>query len=137
MQRLSPLKKRVETFSFIKTHGNITEVLTNHKLASLGDAYINLVYSLALSNRKGQPSGAKVKGTVLAEAIKKAGLREYLPSRMTRHMLADAAEALIVYAWLHNCITLEESVATLEKTDDPIDGFSQLLATIKTRAKFS
>ncbi len=137
MQRLSPLKKRVETFSFIKTHGNITEVLTNHKLASLGDAYINFVYSLALSNRKGQPSGAKVKGTVLAEAIKKAGLREYLPSRMTRHMLADAAEALIIYAWLHNCITLEESVATLEKTDDPIDGFSQLLATIKTRAKFS
>jgi len=137
MQRRSPLKKRVETFSFIKTHENITEVLTNHKLASLGDAYINLVYSLALSNRKGQPSGAKVKGTVLAEAIKKAGLREYLPSRMTRHMLADAAEALIVYAWLHNCITLEESVATLEKTDDPIDGFSQLLATIKTRAKFS
>ncbi len=137
MQRRSPLKKRVRTFSFIKTHENITEVLTNHKLASLGDAYINFVYSLALSNRKGQPSGAKVKGTVLAEAIKKAGLREYLPSRMTRHMLADAAEALIVYAWLHNCITLEESVATLEKTDDPIDGFSQLLATIKTRAKFS
>lgn len=137
MQRRSPLKKRVETFSFIKTHENITEVLTNHKLASLGDAYINFVYSLALSNRKGQPSGAKVKGTVLAEAIKKAGLREYLPSRMTRHMLADAAEALIVYAWLHNCITLEESVATLEKTDDPIDGFSQLLATIKNRAKFS
>lgn len=131
------MKKRVETFSFIKTHENITEVLTNHKLASLGDAYINFVYSLALSNRKGQPSGAKVKGTVLAEAIKKAGLREYLPSRMTRHMLADAAEALIVYAWLHNCITLEESVATLEKTDDPIDGFSQLLATIKNRAKFS
>lgn len=131
------MKKRVGTFSFIKTHENITEVLTNHKLASLGDAYINFVYSLALSNRKGQPSGAKVKGTVLAEAIKKAGLREYLPSRMTRHMLADAAEALIVYAWLHNCITLEESVATLEKTDDPIDGFSQLLATIKTRAKFS
>ena len=137
MQRRSPLKKRVGTFSFIKTHGNVTEVLTNHKLASLGDAYINLVYSLALSNRKGQPSGAKVKGTVLAEAIKKAGLREYLPSRMTRHMLADAAEALIVYAWLHNCITLEESVVTLEKIDDPIDGFSQLLATIKNKAKFS
>ena len=131
------MKKRVRTFSFIKTHENINEVLTSHKLASLGDAYINLVYSLALSNRKGQPSGAKVKGTVLAEAIKKAGLREYLPSRMTRHMLADAAEALIVYALLHNCITIEESVTTLEKTDDPIDGFNQLLATIKTRAKFS
>jgi hypothetical protein len=137
MRRRSPLKKRVGTFSFIKTHGNITEVLTNHKLASLGDAYINFAYSLALSNRKGEPSGAKVKGSVLAEALKKAGLREYLPSRMTRHMLADAAEALIVYAWLRNYITLEESVATLEKTDDPIEGFNQLLATIMSRAKFS
>ena len=131
------MKKYGKTFHFLNNHRNLSEVLTDHKLSSLGDAFINFVYSLALSNRKGQPSGAKVKGTVLAEAIKKAGLREYLPSRMTRHMLADAAEALIVYAWLHNCITLEESVATLEKTDDPIDGFSQLLATIKTRAKFS
>ena len=136
MQRRSSLKKRVETFSFIKTHGNITEVLTNHKLASLGDEYINFVYSLALSNRKGEPSGAKVKGSVLAEAIKKAELRKHLPARMTRHMLADAAEALIVYAWLHNYITLEESVAALEKTDDPIEGFRQLLATIKNRVKF-
>jgi hypothetical protein len=137
MQRRSPLKKHVGTFSFIKTHENITDVLTNHKLASLGDAYINFVYSLALSNRKGEPSGAKVKGSVLAEALKKAGLREYLPSRMTRHMLADAAEALIVYSWLRNYITLEESVATLEKTDDSIEGFNQLLATIISRAKFS
>jgi hypothetical protein len=131
------LKKHSRAFSFIKTHENITEVLTNHKLASLGDAYINFVYSLALSNRKGEPSGTKVKGTVLAEALKKARLREYLPSRMTRHMLADAAESLIVYAWLQNYITLEESVATLEKTDDPIEGFNQLLTTIISRARSS
>jgi hypothetical protein len=131
------LKKSDITFTFIRKCNSLAEVLKNHNLASLGDAYINFVYSLALSNRKGQPSGAKVKGSVLAEAIRKAGLREYLPSRMTRHMLADAAEALIVYVWLLNCITLEESVAILEKTDDQIDGFSQLLATIKNRIKFS
>ncbi|MDH5460568.1 MAG: hypothetical protein OEW71_05995 [Candidatus Bathyarchaeota archaeon] len=130
------MKKRGKTFSFIKTHRNLAEVLTDHKLASLGDTYINFVYSLALSNRRGKPSGAKVKGGVLAEAVKKAGLRGYMPSRMTRHMLADAAEALIVYAWLYNYITLEESVAMLEKTDDSVEGFSQLLATIKSRIKF-
>ncbi|MDH5754033.1 MAG: hypothetical protein OEY95_02320 [Candidatus Bathyarchaeota archaeon] len=130
------MKKRGKTFSFIKTHRNLAEVLTDHKLASLGDTYINFVYSLALSDRRGKPSGAKVKGGVLAEAVKKAGLRGYMPSRMTRHMLADAAEALIVYAWLYNYITLEESVAMLEKTDDSVEGFSQLLATIKSRIKF-
>ena len=111
-------------------------MLTDHKLASLGDTYINFAYSLALSNRRGKPSGAKVKGNVLAEALKKARLREHMPSRMTRHMLADAAEALIVYAWLHNYITFEESVEILEKTEDSVEGFSQLLVTIKGRIKF-
>ena len=130
------MKSRFRAFSFIKTHKSMTEVLTDHKLASLGDTYINFVYSLALSNRRREPSGAKVKGGMLAEALKKAGLRDCLPSRMTRHSLADAAEALMVYAWLHNYLTLEESVATLEKTDDPVDGFSQLLMTIKNRVKF-
>jgi hypothetical protein len=129
------LKKHGRTFSFVKTHQNLSAVLLDHKLASLGDAYVNFVFSLALSKKRGEPSGAKVKGNVLAEALKKAGLREHMPSRMTRHMFADAAEALIVYTWLHNYITLDESVATLEKIDDPIEGFSQLLATVKSRIK--
>lgn len=131
------MKKRGKAFSFIKTHRTMTEVLTDHKLASLGDTYTNFAYSLALSNRRGKPSGAKVKGSVLAEALKKARLREHMPSRMTRHRLADAAEALIVYAWLHNYITLEESVEILEKTENSVESFSELLATIKDRIKFS
>lgn len=130
------MKKYNKTFCFLKTHRNLTEVLTDHKLASLGDAFINLVYSLALSNKKEEPSGAKVKGHVLAEAIKKAGLRKHMPSRITRHMLADAAEALVVYAWLHHYITLEESTETLEKTEDLVEGLSQLLRTVRDRIKF-
>jgi len=130
------LKKRGKTFSFIKTHKTMTEVLTDHKLASLGDTYTNFAYSLALSNRRGKPSCAKVKGSVLAEALKRARLREYMPARMTRHMLADAAEALIIYAWLHNYIAFEESVEILEKAEDSVEGFSQLLVTIKGRIKF-
>jgi hypothetical protein len=120
----------------VKSHRNLTEVLTDHRLASLGDSYINLAYSLALSNRTGKPSGAKVKGRVLAEALRKAELREYLPSRMTRHMLADAAEALIVYAWLNRHVTLEESVAILEKVENPVEGLSNLLVTIRNRITF-
>lgn len=130
------MKKRGKAFSFTKTHGTMTEVLTDHKLASLGDTYTNFAYSLALSNKRGKPSGAKVKGSVLAEALKKARLREHMPSRMTRHMLADAAEALIIYAWLHNYITFEESVEILEKAEDSVEGFSELLVTIKGRIKF-
>lgn len=125
------------TFSFIKKYGALTDVLVDHDLASLGDAFINFLYSLALSNKRGRPSGAKVKGSALAEALRNAGLREYLPARMTRHMLADAAEALIVYAWLQNYITLKEIITTLAKTNSLIESLSQLLALIRTRVKFS
>ncbi len=130
------LTKRIKTFYFVKNYENLAQVLTDHKLASLGDAYINFIYSMALSNRKGEPSGVKVKGRVLAEALKKAGLRKYMPSRITRHMLADAAEALAIYAWLHRYVTLEESIAMVEKTEDLVEGLSQLFMTIKDRIKF-
>jgi hypothetical protein len=130
------LKNESKAFSFAKVYKNLTEVLMDHKLAALGDAYINFAYSLALSQNKGQPSGAKVRGSVLAEAFKKAGLRGHMPSRVSRHMLADAAEALTVYAWLHKHITLEESVAILEKAENPVEGLTQLFLTIKDRVKF-
>jgi hypothetical protein len=58
-----------------------------------------------------------VKGTALSEALRKAGLREHLPSRIDKHVLSDAAEALVVYAWLHDLLTLEDSVEILGKTD--------------------
>jgi hypothetical protein len=127
----------MKQYTFTKPYKNLTQILTDHKLASLGDAYINFAYSLALSNRNKEPSGTKVKGSTLATAIKKTGLRNHMPSRMTRHMMADAAEALIVYAWLNSRITLEETTTILEKTDDPIEGFSQLLTKIKNATKLS
>ncbi len=122
---------------FMKDHRNLTEVLTDHELASLGDAYINFVYSLALSIRNRQPSGKKVKGIALAEALRKAGLRELMPSRMTSHKLADAAEALLVYAWFSDCITLEESVTALEEASELVAGLVQLLEKAKSRIRLS
>jgi hypothetical protein len=56
---------------------------------------------------------------------------------VSSHVLADAAEALLVYAWLQNCLTLEESVATLEKNEDFTDGLSRLLLTARNRIKLS
>lgn len=130
------MKRHRKTFSFIKNCENLTEVLTDRKLASLGDTYVNFTCSLALSNINGKPAGVKVKGYILAEAIKKAQLRQYMPSRMTRHMLADAAESLIVYAWLHDYITINETATILAKTKNQVEGFSQLLTTIKNRITF-
>lgn len=97
---------------------------------------MNFVFSLALSNRKKAPVGTKVKGALLAEALRRAGLRECLPSRMSRHELADAAEALIVYAWLNNFLSLNESVVLIGKHSDPAEGLSRLLVAAKERATF-
>jgi len=120
-------------FAFIPQYESLSEVLMDQKLASLGDAYVNFLYSLALSKKKGEPAGTKVEGRLLAEAFKKAGLRKFLPSRIDRHKKADAAEALIVYAWIRDSMTMEEALEILEQNEDMIEAFSFLLLTAKRK----
>ncbi len=120
---------------FLQDYKSLTQVLTDKPLAALGDAYVNFIYSLALSRKSGNPRGKKVKGAPLAEAVRKAGLRSFLPSRIDTHILSDAAEALLVYAWLNDVITLEESVETLEKNDDLVKGLTELLLKATEKIK--
>jgi hypothetical protein len=133
--RMMKTKNRI--LSSVKGRDSLAAVLDDHQLAALGDAFINFAYSLALSNKRGVPSGAKVKGSLLAEGLRRAGLRPYAQSRVDRHMLADAAEALIVYGWLRDCITLEESVTLLEKNEDLAEGLRELLEKIIHRIRLS
>ena len=120
-------------FAFVPQYESLSEVLMDQKLASLGDAYVNFLYSLALSKKKGEPTGTKVKGRLLADAFKKAELRKFLPSRIDRHKQADAAEALIVYAWIRDSMTMEEALEILEQNEDMIEAFSFLLLTAKSK----
>ena len=122
-------------FAFISQHESLREVLTDHKLATLGDAYVNFIYSVALSNRERHPVGAKVSSHILAEALKKAGLREFLPRRTDRHSQADAAEALIVYAWIQNLMSIEEGVDLLGQHENVIKAFCSLLSTARRKLK--
>jgi hypothetical protein len=62
-------------------------------------------------------------------------LRELLPSSIDKHAISDAAEALLVYAWLNNLITLEESVEELEKNDDLEKGLTHLILKAKKKSK--
>ena len=121
--------------AFIKNHENLSEILMDQKLAKLGDAYVNFLYSLALSKKNGEATGVKVKGRLLADAFKKADLRKFLPSRVDRHKQADAAEALIVYPWLEGSMTMEEGLEILEKTEDEVEAFCNLLLVSKTKTK--
>jgi len=122
--------------TFIPPFKNLPEILTNHKLAALGDAYVNFLYSLVLSKKSGEPAGAKVDSRLLAEALRKAGLRKYLPSRTDRHKQADAAEALIVYVWLKGLVPLEEGVKIFEQYEDEVEGFCNLLLLAKEKLSF-
>jgi hypothetical protein len=121
--------------TFIKNHENLSQILMDQKLAKLGDAYVNFLYSLALSKKTGEATGVKVKGRLLADAFKKADLRKFLPSRVDRHKQADAAEALIIYPWLEGSMTMEEGLEILEETEDEVEAFCKLLLMAKTKTK--
>ena len=55
---------------------------------------------------------------------------------MSSHTLVDAPESLIVYAWLNDCIGLEESAEIVTKEKDPVCGQTKRLAVIRERITF-
>lgn len=113
----------------------IRQVLQNRQLASLGDAYVNFVYSLALTKVSGRPEGVKVSDRILAEAFRLAGLRECLGTRVTRKDLANACESLLVDAYLRDLLTIEESILILTRHPDGVtSGLVDLLKVAADRA---
>lgn len=117
----------------LKRYTSLQEILLDKDLAKLGDAYVNFVFSLALSQRLQRPMGAKVNNQILARAIKSAGLRGVLPRRIDRHTQGNAAEALIVYAWLQKTLSLEDCLKVLRENEDPSEAFAKLLQKIGKR----
>lgn len=112
----------------------IRQVLRDKQLASLGDAYVNFVYSLALTRLRGKPQGVKVSDRILAEAFKMAGLRDFLGTRVARKDLANASESLLVEAYCRDLLTIEESVTILVgNPGDPVLGLVDLLKTAVAR----
>lgn len=121
-----------QTYTF-RRYNSVKEVLLDADLAGLGDAYVNLIYSLAVSQRSQHPTGAKVNNRVLAEAVKRSGLRKLLPHRVDRHARGNAAEALIVFAWLSDLVSFEECIRRLTETEDATQAFADLLHVILER----
>lgn len=117
----------------LKAYESLEEVMLDKDLAGLGDAYVNLLYSLVVSQKSGHPTGAKVNNRILAEAVRRAGLRKLLPRRIDRHVLGNAAEALIAFAWLADTVTFEDSLKILSKKDDAVEAFTFLLREILER----
>ena len=132
--KVSEESRSIPKLDSIKKHGSLNEILSDKGLAKLGDSYVNFVYSLAKSKKKNELTNERVPSKVLAEALKKAGLRGYLPSRISRHDQGDAVEALIIYGWLHGIVPLEECVSILEKDADvPVEAFTNLICAMNKR----
>jgi len=114
----------------LKSYDSLAELLLDKDLASLGDSYVNFVYSLAMSQKRGQPTGAKVNNKVLANAVEASGLRGLLPHRVDRHARGNAAEALLVFAWLQDMLEMDDCIEVLNKEADPADAFAILLRRV-------
>jgi len=114
----------------LKSYNSLTELLLDKDLASLGDSYVNFVYSLAMSQKHGRPTGAKVNNEVLANAVETSGLRKLLPHRVDKHARGNAAEALLVFAWLQDMLEMEDCIKTLNEEEDPADAFATLLGKV-------
>lgn len=120
--------------NFLKKHSSLNEILSDKELAKLGDSYINFVYSVAKSKKDDKPTNVRVPGKILAEALKNAGLRQYLPSRISRHDQGDAVESLIIYSWLNGTVSLEECISILEENaETPVKAFTNLINMMSKR----
>ncbi len=111
----------------LKKYCSLEELLLDKDLAALGDSYVNFVYSLALSRKLRRPVGEKVDNQTLAEAVARSGLRRFLPHRVDRHAKGNAAEALLVYAWLSDLIELDDCTEVLSREADATKAFADLI----------
>src|SRR5947208_16168597 len=93
---------------------HLAGILTDHGLAQFGDALLNFVFSLALTETTGRPRGTKVSDKTLAEAAARAGLRKYLPRRIGSGDVANSLEALLGFVWLKKLLNLEEMLNCLK-----------------------
>ncbi len=116
--------------SLLKKHDSLVELLLDKDLAALGDSYVNFVYSLAMSQKHGRPVGAKVDNQTLAEAVTKSGLRKFLPHRVDRHARGNAAEALLVFAWMKGMLELNDCVRVLSREEDVVEAFASLIKAV-------
>lgn len=84
------------------------EAFRDQKLAKLGDALLNLIYSLSLSQIRGRADGGKIANRVLARAMDESRHRSLVPKGSDKHIRGDLVEAIFAYAWLRGFLDIRE-----------------------------
>lgn len=111
----------------LQLHPTIYYLSSDKRLSKLGDAIINYIASVSETIRGGIPMGLRVDNRTLTNAVKASGLRDRLSHRRDRHMLGDAAEALIAYSFIQGVITIEECVDTMLRSESIQGGMTRIL----------
>jgi len=96
---------------------SLTKFTTYKEYAKLGDALVNLLYSLAKSLATTQVTGIKVSDSILAQAYKTSIWYEQktLVIKGDKGKIADGIEALILYFWVVKNLSLNELVEPLSQ----------------------
>ncbi len=113
-----------------------TEAFGDPKLSKLGDALLNLIYSLSLSQARGIADGRKIPNIILAKAIESSKHRDLVPRRSDKHRKGDIVEAIFAYAWLKGILDIRRCAAFLARRHqskenglDP-DGYSKAMGEL-------
>ena len=107
----------------------------DQRLSKLGDALLNLIYSLSLSQIHGRPDGAKIPNRTLARAMDESRHRSLVPKGSDKHIRGDLVEAIFAYAWLKGLLDIRECADFLSSGDHQEgragdEGFSKALAEL-------
>jgi len=114
----------------------LRQLMRNKELANLGDAFVNFIYSLALTQTEGRPKATKVSDEILAQAFKNAGLRPLLGSRVSKEDLANASEALLVEAYRQGILQVNEGVRIMVDNRAGLkEGLAELLKMAASRLR--
>ena len=105
---------RSRTDEKISKHSLQTFIITKGN-SKLGDALVNFLYSLAKSSVSKHSTGTKVSDYILATAYRSSlwMKNDILKLKGKKGYLADHVEALILYFWVFEFVSLEEMVKHL------------------------
>ena len=89
--------------------------------AKLGDALVNFIYSVAKSLASENPTGMKVSDSILSEAFKSSLWHSTKTLKLSgkKDRIADAVEALILFFWVHEGLSLKKMIESLEAQLEP------------------
>lgn len=104
------------------------EIISDKGLARLGDSYLNFLYSMALSEAEGKPTGARIKDRTLVDVAKATGIRSILPARTPKGRVADSIEALLAYTWLREALKFEDMMEVFRRRFyDPVSSLEEIV----------